>query len=208
MAESIRDQHGTEIDHQTVTPRYSVIDEQSLDAGIEYLTNHGYAVFSNVMSDEEVTAHRNRLWNFLQNIPGQSIRRDQPDTWYSNWWRTALSLSRYHSPYPFRLGQVFVPTGWWVMLGSVNRISWEVFDRIVTSNAAALAFGKPMNCWCHSMAVTSFVIGDTIQSERPVRDGTIDCDQQGGDSTKQQEPVVFETWDQSCRRRQTDYLPL
>ena len=82
MPESIRDQHGTEIDHQTVTPRYSVIDEQSLDAGIEYLTNHGYAVFSNVMSDEEVTPHRNRLWHFLQNIPGQSIRRDDP----SNRW--------------------------------------------------------------------------------------------------------------------------
>ena len=88
-----RDQKGIRIDLETPSPRFSVNDERSFDDGIAYLTTHGYAVFSDVMSEEEVAANKNLLWNFLENIGGQRIQRDRPDTW-SNFWRVKFHRSR------------------------------------------------------------------------------------------------------------------
>jgi hypothetical protein len=79
------DNNGIRIDHTTITPRYSVTNEESLNAGVDYLNQHGYAVFSDVLTEEEVNFNKSLLWNFFENIPGRSIRRDDPSTWSNNW---------------------------------------------------------------------------------------------------------------------------
>lgn len=80
-----RDNKGLRIDHTTVSPRHSVTNEESLNAGINYLNEHGYAVFSDVLTSEEVQLNRALLWDFFENIPGQQIRRDDPSTWSNHW---------------------------------------------------------------------------------------------------------------------------
>ncbi|UJR09465.1 hypothetical protein I4U23_013703 [Adineta vaga] len=79
------DNHGIRIDHTTLTPRFSVTNESSLTDGITYLTEHGYAVFSDVLSTDEVNNGKELLWQFLENIPGYAIRRDNPSSWSSSW---------------------------------------------------------------------------------------------------------------------------
>ena len=79
------DNNGIRIDHTTVTPRHSVTDEQSFNAGIEYLNGHGYAIFSDVLTEDEVNTHKTLLWEFFENIRGGNIRRDDPSTWSNNW---------------------------------------------------------------------------------------------------------------------------
>lgn len=73
------------VDHTTPTPRYSVADDTSLNAGIEYLNEHGYAVFSDVLSADEVTVGKELLWQFLEGIPSCSIRRNDPRSWSTYW---------------------------------------------------------------------------------------------------------------------------
>ena len=79
-----RDQKGLQIDLETPSPRFSVNDARSFDDGVAYLNANGYAVFSDVMAEAEIAENKNLLWNFLENVAGQRIRRDQPETW-SNW---------------------------------------------------------------------------------------------------------------------------
>ena len=79
------DKNGIAIDHTTVTPRYSVTNEESLNEGIAYLNEHGYAVFSDVMQQDEIDANISLLWSFLENTPGRNIRRDKPETWSDDW---------------------------------------------------------------------------------------------------------------------------
>jgi hypothetical protein len=73
------------VDCTTVTPRYSVADEQSLNDGLTYLNEHGYAVFSDVMSESDIRLHKDLLWNFLETVPGRDIQRHDSQTWSSNW---------------------------------------------------------------------------------------------------------------------------
>lgn len=80
-----RDENGIQIDYTTLTPRFSVNNQQSFVDGIEYLNTQGYAVFSDVMSEEEIIQNKNLLWNFLENIPDQQIRRDQSESWSRFW---------------------------------------------------------------------------------------------------------------------------
>jgi len=49
-----RDKNGIRIDHSTLTPRYSVTNNESLNAGITYLNEHGYAVISDIMDENEI----------------------------------------------------------------------------------------------------------------------------------------------------------
>lgn len=86
MAETYtRDNKGLRIDHTTVSSRYSVTNDDSLNAGINHLNEHGYAVFSDVLTNEEVQINKGSLWDFFENIPGRQIRRDDPSTWSSHW---------------------------------------------------------------------------------------------------------------------------
>ena len=79
------DKNGIRIDHTTVTPRFSVNDDQALDNGIEYLNQNGYAVFSDVMSVEEIQQKKDLLWDFLENIEDRNFRRNVPNTWSHRW---------------------------------------------------------------------------------------------------------------------------
>jgi hypothetical protein len=79
------DSNGIRIDHTTVTPRYSVTNEESLNAGVQYLNENGYAVFSDVLTEDEVNFNKELLWQFFENIPGRNIRRDDPSTWSNSW---------------------------------------------------------------------------------------------------------------------------
>ena len=80
------DQNGVGMDYTAPTPRYSVLNDQTLDQGIAYLGQHGYAVFSDVMSADDIRFNKDLLWNFLETIPDKGIRRDDPQTWSSYWY--------------------------------------------------------------------------------------------------------------------------
>lgn len=79
------DEKGLRIDHTTLTPRYSVTNNESFNEGIAYLNEHGYAVFSDVLPQEEINTNKDLLWNFFENIPECNIQRNDPQTW-SNFW--------------------------------------------------------------------------------------------------------------------------
>ncbi|CAF3425921.1 unnamed protein product [Rotaria socialis] len=73
------------IDHTTLTPRFSIDDNESFNNGIAYLNNHGYAIFRDVLSQDEINTNIDLLWQFFENIPGCRIQRRDPSTW-SNYW--------------------------------------------------------------------------------------------------------------------------
>ncbi|CAF3746185.1 unnamed protein product [Rotaria sp. Silwood1] len=79
------DEKGIRIDHTTLTPHYSVTNDESLNEGIAYLNEHGYTVFTDILSQEEIKTNKDLLWNFFENIPGCHIRRNDPETWSSFW---------------------------------------------------------------------------------------------------------------------------
>lgn len=73
------------IDYTTPTPRFSAKDDQSLDAGLAYLNEHGYAVISDVLDSEEIALNKDLLWKFLEASSEKKIRRDNPETWSNEW---------------------------------------------------------------------------------------------------------------------------
>lgn len=73
------------IDYTTPTPRFSVKDDQALEAGLAYLDEHGYAVISDVIDGDEIAFNKNLLWKFLESYPNSKIRRDDPETWANEW---------------------------------------------------------------------------------------------------------------------------
>ncbi|CAF4084424.1 unnamed protein product, partial [Adineta steineri] len=52
------DKDGIRIDYTALTPRYSVTNNESLNEGISYLNDHGYAVFSDVLSQDEINFNK------------------------------------------------------------------------------------------------------------------------------------------------------
>ena len=73
------------IDYTTPTPRFSVTNETTLNDGIAYLNEHGYAVISDVMSEDEIDVNKNLLWKFLAKASNGTIDRDDPETWSNQW---------------------------------------------------------------------------------------------------------------------------
>lgn len=73
------------VDNKTLTPRFSVKTTETLNEGIEYLNDHGYAIISDVLSEDEINHNKELLWQFFENIPGCKIRRNDPSTWSSYW---------------------------------------------------------------------------------------------------------------------------
>jgi len=62
-------------------PSFEVDDE----AGYKYLEEHGYVVFKNVLTPTEVEKGRSLAWDFLENMKGSSINRNDPNTWDKGW---------------------------------------------------------------------------------------------------------------------------
>jgi len=53
------------INYTTPTPRFSVKNDETLGAGIAYLNEHGYAIISDVIDQDEINVNKNLLWKFL-----------------------------------------------------------------------------------------------------------------------------------------------
>ncbi|CAF1081252.1 unnamed protein product [Adineta steineri] len=79
------DKNDIQIDYTTLTPRFSVTNTDSLNDGITHLNEHGYAIFSDIMLPNEININKELLWNFLENIPGRHIQRNDSTTWSNNW---------------------------------------------------------------------------------------------------------------------------
>jgi hypothetical protein len=73
------------IDYTTPTPRFSLKNDETFDAGIAYLNEHGYAVISDVIDQDEININKNLLWKFLENVSENKIRRGEPETWSNEW---------------------------------------------------------------------------------------------------------------------------
>jgi len=73
------------IDYTTPTPRFSLKNDETLDAGIAYLNEHGYAVISDVIDQDEININKNLLWKFIENMSNNKIRRGEPETWSNEW---------------------------------------------------------------------------------------------------------------------------
>jgi len=75
-----------EVDYEVNSPRFSVRNVEECQQGVEYLNEHGYAIFSNVLSNEEVDTGVDLLWKFFENLKKPyHIRRNDPQTWDDAW---------------------------------------------------------------------------------------------------------------------------
>ena len=76
-----------EIDYDTESPRFSAANLDEIRKGIEHLDEHGYAVFSDVLSEAETTRAIDLFWTHLEeNLERPSeIRRTDPQTWNRQW---------------------------------------------------------------------------------------------------------------------------
>jgi hypothetical protein len=75
----------SQIDYTIPAPRFSVTNDETLNAGLAYLNEHGYAVISDIMNQDEININKDLLWKFLENFPDSTIRRDDPETWSNQW---------------------------------------------------------------------------------------------------------------------------
>ncbi len=76
-----------EVDYESISPRFSVDNLEDLQQGVEYFNEHGYAIFSDVHSNDEITNSIDLLWKFLENLePPYHIRRNNPETWNKLWY--------------------------------------------------------------------------------------------------------------------------
>ncbi|CAF1136499.1 unnamed protein product [Rotaria sordida] len=74
------------VDYEIDSPRFSVHDARKVQEGIEYLNEHGYAVFADVLSPDEITSNIDLLWKHLENLPSPyHIRGDNAKTWDFLW---------------------------------------------------------------------------------------------------------------------------
>jgi hypothetical protein len=70
------------VDYQLTSPRFSVQDIEEIQQGIEHLNERGYAVFSNILTNDEINNSVDLLWKHLENLKRPfSIRRNDPSTW-------------------------------------------------------------------------------------------------------------------------------
>ncbi len=76
-----------DVDYQLISPRFSVENIEELQQGIEYLNERGYAVFKNILTNDEINNSVDLLWKHLENLKKPStIQRNDPTTWDMNWY--------------------------------------------------------------------------------------------------------------------------
>ncbi|CAF1152550.1 unnamed protein product [Adineta ricciae] len=74
------------VKYDITPPRFSVTNIEEIQQGIEHFNEHGYAVFSNVLSADEVNKSVDLFWKYLESLPKPyHIRRDLPETWDEPW---------------------------------------------------------------------------------------------------------------------------
>jgi len=71
-----------DVDYQLTSPRFSVQNIEEIQQGIEHLNERGYAVFSNILTNDEINNSVDLLWKHLESLKNPfSIRRNDPSTW-------------------------------------------------------------------------------------------------------------------------------
>lgn len=74
------------VDYQTISPRFSVEKLEELQQGVEHLNEHGYAVFSDILNQDQIKQGTDLFWQHLEGLKSPfSIRRDDPTSWDENW---------------------------------------------------------------------------------------------------------------------------
>lgn len=74
------------VDYQISSPRFSVKNIEEIQQGVEHLNDRGYAIFSDVLTNDEINNSIDLLWKHLENLPSPyRIRRDEPETWNKMW---------------------------------------------------------------------------------------------------------------------------
>lgn len=82
-----KDPEKIEVVYDGISSRFSVQNMEEIQQGVEHLNEYGYAIFSNVLSNDEATHSIDLLWKFLENLKTPYyIRRDDPQTWDKRWY--------------------------------------------------------------------------------------------------------------------------
>jgi hypothetical protein len=121
------DKNEIRIDYTILTPRFTVTNNDSLNDGIIHLNEHGYAIFSDVMHQDEINNNKELLWNFLENIPGRHIQRNDPTTWSNNWQEENNNNNKIYLPLIIFLGLVTVDLVLSMIVALVNLILCGIF---------------------------------------------------------------------------------
>lgn len=70
------------IDYEIPSPRFSATDHAQIQQGIEHLNENGYAVFSDVLSPDEITSNIDLIWEHFESLlPPYRIKRNDARTW-------------------------------------------------------------------------------------------------------------------------------
>ncbi|CAF1285120.1 unnamed protein product [Rotaria magnacalcarata] len=73
------------VDYEMTSPRFSVQNIDELQQGIDHLNERGYAVFSEILTNDEISNSIDLLWKHLEKLPPYCIRRNDPETWKECW---------------------------------------------------------------------------------------------------------------------------
>lgn len=74
------------VDYQLISPRFSVGKIDELQQGVEHLNERGYAVFSDILSQDQISHGTDLFWQHLEGLKRPfSIRRNDPTTWNEQW---------------------------------------------------------------------------------------------------------------------------
>ncbi len=75
-----------DVNYNEITPRFSVQNIEELEQGIKHLDERGYAVFSNILTNNEINNSIDLFWKHLESLKNPCyIRRNDPKTWDMNW---------------------------------------------------------------------------------------------------------------------------
>ena len=76
------DRVGVKVDYRSGTTRFSCQDAESLAAALRHLDEHGYAVISDVMDEDEINTAKNLIWQHLEGLKSPyKIKRGQTNNW-------------------------------------------------------------------------------------------------------------------------------
>lgn len=74
------------VDYQFESPRFSVENIDEIQQGVEYFNEYGYAVFSNILTNDQVNISIDLFWKHLENLKKPfAIQRNDPKTWNVEW---------------------------------------------------------------------------------------------------------------------------
>lgn len=77
-----RDSADVRIEYRRQCARFSCQDPQTLADGLRHLEEHGYAVISDVLDEDEVNTAKNLIWQHLEGLKSPyKIKRGQIHTW-------------------------------------------------------------------------------------------------------------------------------